>query len=512
MLGPGECALGIHVSEGRLRVVALQGGSSGPALAAVRDDPIPLVAVEESGVIRDPRALANAVAAAVGEHGIDPGSAASALAISGSSVLVRSLDLAQEGTPDIDAAVRAHVEHYSMFSMGDEIVGYEAHEHEGPEGESRLRVTLAATNRQVSESGWSMLRDVGGRAECVEASSLAACRAMAFAGELDLEAAAPTMALFLTSRRTQVLVICGRAVLFSHMLDLRAEDVAGGDDSATPEGHDRVATEVARCVQFFQRQFRDAEPLQQILFVSDAPIAREFYDKVAEATGVAARASAPLSGVPTAEQGGDVAELTNGSTLAPALGAALRAAEASDAFCIPLSVVRAERPKVDLRALAKMLAPGAILLLCFALGAIVTGSRAREADRREQFVEQQIAEVHASIAEGSDRLTAEQKAALLEAIEANKSLTAPGRATHAPEVIAALVEVLPVEARLENVTIDKEGDVSISGSIRSEADAVALTRAFEASEFIAFARLSSLRAAEADGEAYFDFDIVASVR
>jgi hypothetical protein len=512
MLGPGQCALGIHVSEGRLRVVALRGGDAGPSLAAVYDDAIPLVSVEHSGLIRDPHALATSVAAWAGQQGIDPSAATLSLAISGGSVLVRSLELAEDAASDVDGAVRAHVEHYSLFSMGDEVVGHEADEQEGPQGERSLQVTLAATSRQVAEPGWAMLQELRGRVQCVEASSLAACRAMAFAGELNLETAAPTMVLFLTSRRTEVLALSGRAVLFSHGLDLQLDDLVGaGDEAAATESYERVASEVARCVQFFQRQFRGTEPLQQILFVSDIPLADEFYEKVAAATGVAARASAPLAGVPAAQDAVPAAA-TDGAALAAAVGAALQAAEASEAFCIPLSIARVERRKVDLVALAKMLAPGVAILACFLLAAALTWSAARSAGHDEQFVGAQIAKELAGIRASAGGLTPEEKSHLLDSIEANKSLAAGGRATRPPEVIAALVSALPPGTSVEKLTIDKDGDISVTGTTQSEADAVALNRAFESADVIALARLSSLRVARTGDEAYVEFDIVASVR
>jgi hypothetical protein len=321
------------------------------------------------------------------------------------------------------------------------------------------------------------------------------------------------MVLFLTSRRTEVLAIAGRSVLFSHMLDLQLDDVVGvGGAEADPAQHERVAGEVSRCVQFFQRQFRASEPLQQILLVSDVPLADEFYQKVTELSGVSSRASLPLAGVPAEETDGQSAAAASSSALAAALGAALRAAEATDAFCIPLSMVRAERRKVNLVAVAKMLAPAAVILLCFGLAAAFTWSATLRAAQYEQFVAQQIEKEQAGILAGAGGLTAEQKSELLDAVDANKSLAAGGRATRPPEVIAALVAALPVGASVENVSIDKDGDISVKGSALTEADAVTFTRAFEAADAITFARLSSLRASQSEGVTYFDYDIVASVR
>ncbi len=513
MLGSGQCALGIHISEGRLRVVALRGGSDGPALAAIYDEPIPLVAVEHSGAIREPQTLADSIATWATQHGIDLSSSMLGLAVSGGSVLVRSLELGDDAAADVESAVRAHVEHYSLFSMGDEIVGFEIDAREEAEGSPRRQVTLAATSRQVAEPAWGLLQELGGRAACVEASNLAACRAMAFARELDLEAAAPTMVLFLTSRRTEVLAIAGRSVLFSHMLDLQLDDVVGaGGAEADPAQYERVAGEVSRCVQFFQRQFRASEPLQQILLVSDVPLADEFYQKVTEISGVSSRASLPLAGVPAEETDGQSVAAASSSALAAALGAALRAAEETDAFCIPLSLARAEGRKVNLAAVAKMLAPAVVILLCFGLAAAVTWSAALRAAQYEQFVAQQIEKEQAGILAGTGGLTAKQKSELLEAVDATKSLAAGGRATRPPEVIAALVAALPVGASVENISIDKDGDISVKGSVLTEADAVKLARGFEAADAITFARLSSLRAGQVEGETYFDYDIVASVR
>jgi len=131
---------------------------------------------------------------------------------------------------------------------------------------------------------------------------------------------------------------------------------------------------------------------------------------------------------------------------------------------------------------------------------------------QEQFVAEQIAKEQAGIRESTGGLSAEQKRHLLDAIDTNKSLASAGRATRPPDVIAALVAALPPRAAIQSMSIDKDGDISVKGSARTEADAVALTRAFEAADVIAFARLSSLRAAEQGGQSYFEFDIVASVQ
>ncbi|MFQ5810792.1 MAG: PilN domain-containing protein, partial [Armatimonadota bacterium] len=261
--------------------------------------------------------------------------------------------------------------------------------------------------------------------------------------------------------------------------------------------------------------YHDVHPLLlpggKLLFVSDVALADEFYEKVAAATGVPARASAPLAGVPAGDEGGQAAA-TDGATFAPALGAALRAAEASEAFCIPLSIVRDERRKIDLGALVKILAPGVVILACFLLAAALTWSAARTESYEEQRVKGLIAKELAGIEAGSGGLTAEEKSHLLDSIEANKSLAAGGRAIHAPDVIAALVAALPVGTSVEKLTIDKDGDISVKGTTRTEADAVALQRSFEAADAITLARLSSLRAAGAGDEAYVEFDIVASAR
>lgn len=522
---PGEQAVGVFLSRSSVRVALLESTAAGLQALALREAPLSVRAVDDSGLVRDPAQVAEAVRGALADTPVQ--TTDFRLALGGESLVLRNMSLPPMPAPEMREAIRAEIEHYSLFSLGEEVIGYQQAAAE--EQAEAVSLMVTATHRQLAESADAALAAMGGAGSGCELAILAGARAAGHAGQLASAPEGYTMLLLLGSWGSEAVIIGGGQVLFSHVLDLRIRNVLraaeGGEglgflEQAPQEGEGDeatdpaqvVATAAGRCVRFFQREMPGSAKVSLALTVSDVPLPDDFHAQLGERLGMAAREANPLASLEVVDpRWPREREDKAVSSYAPAIGAALAALDAwGNVFWAPLSPIPAEVGRAPARPLVPILLPAGVLLV----GLLATGAvfklQGSLAQRRAAGIETQI-RTAAQQTEATESMSPEEKRAMLAGIEQARATIEPKAAKQWYPVLDEIVARLPQGASLQALEIDESGNTLIKGTTPDQSGAAKLADELRGAPGISQVRLSSLEAVGESGAAV-SFELVAKVR
>ena len=523
----GQQAIGVFLSRGEVRVALLESTSEGVQALALREAPLAARVMDESGVVRTPENVAEAVREALA--GSPAQTTNVRLALGGDGLVLRNMAFPPMPAGDMREAIRAEIEHYSLFSLGEEVIGYQLGQPEGEAEEGSMSVVVTATHRHLAESADAVLAAMGADAAACELAILAGARALLHAGELSAAAEGYAMLLLLGSWGTEAIIAGDGQLLFSHVLDLRIRNVLRAADEAASGGFleqspDQaqdlgpvepaavVATEAGRCVRFFQRERPDSSQVRLALTMSDVLLTDEFHEQLGQRLGMPTRAANPLAGIEIVDPRwlGAVQERAV-SSYAPAIGAALAGlGMEADAFWAPLSVRAMEVRRQPGRPLLPVVLPGGMLLMVFlALGGTfkLEGSLAH---RKAASIESQI-QAAARQTQATESITPDQKQAILAGIERARPTLEPKAAKQWAPVLDQVVARLPQGTSLQSLEIDANGNALIKGTAPHESGTAKLVEALRLAPCFTGVRLSSLEAVRESGTAV-GFEVVAQVR
>ena len=504
----GRC-LGLYLSHGCAKAALLERDGRDVWVVALREASLPLGAIDESGAVRSPDMVGEGVSAALA--GVDAGGARVATAVGGNNMILRTMTLPPMRDGEVREAIRAEIAHYSLFSLGEEVVGYEAYS--AGEADAPRRLLVAATHRRVLESCEAAARTAGRMHEGVEAAILAAARAALVAGDLRSPEPTLTMLLLLGSWGTEALIVSEREVLFAHSVDLKAaalltegaasaqetlldrfdEAVESGALSRRAEAIRSLCVEASHCLRFFEREFPGSPPVARVGLFGDVPVSDDLERALGEHLRIPVLELDPCRSLHVADaacEGADQRGLR--AAYGPAIGAALRGLGIeAEAFAAPLAAGKRPSPEKERqKGLLLALVPGALLLvLCLALSGNL---RARVRDR-QAYVQRVRAEMERLDQDAAlSGMPLKEKQEVLEALDAAKGGIGAAK-TPRSEVLREIVARLPEDVHLQQAAVDERGRVVIEGFAAEGVSASELVVSLAGCDAFQSARLTSLQ-------------------
>ncbi|MFQ6096301.1 MAG: PilN domain-containing protein [Armatimonadota bacterium] len=523
----GRC-LGLYLSHGSAKATLLESDGEQVWISALREASLPLSAVDESGAVRSPEAVVEGITNAIA--GLQGAPVRVCLAVGGTDVILRTMTLPPMRDGEILEAIRAEIAHYSLFSLGEEVVGYQTYS--APEPDAPRRLLVAATHRRVVESCQAVGRAFGKPHEGLEGAILAAARAALVAGDLKSPEPALTMLLLLGGWGTEALILSEEEVLFAHSVDLKVsgtlteqaasaqetlldhfdEAVESGELSRRAEAIRSLCVEASHCLRFFEREFPDAPPVGRVGVFADVPVSDDVERALGEHLRIPVLELDPCRNIELTDPSSDGTDLrANRVVYAPAVGAALRGMGISpQSFAAPLAARKRPSPeRLRQKGVLLALLPGALLLVV----CLILSGHLRARVRHNQA---QVRAMHADIASLEQAaiqsgLPLKQKKEVLDALDAAKGRIAPAKTSRA-QVLQEVVSRLPRDARLSRAAIDERGRVSLEGFAAEGATASEIVVSLSNSELFQSLRLTSLKRIPGGASSGVQFQITGELK
>jgi len=164
-----KLSLGVDIGSHAVKICELAEGPSGHKLVSMGSSLLPVGAVED-GVLQDPGAVSNAIAALVKNLKVKTKKAA--ISISGYSVIVKKISLSVMTDEEMEKHIHSEAEQYIPFDIDDVYLDFQNLQ-TNTEDDDRTDVMLVAAKKDVVDAYLEMLKSTGLTASVVDVDAFA---------------------------------------------------------------------------------------------------------------------------------------------------------------------------------------------------------------------------------------------------------------------------------------------------------------------------------------------------
>jgi Tfp pilus assembly PilM family ATPase/Tfp pilus assembly protein PilN len=480
--------IGLDINDATICVVELRATAEGLQLVRSASAPTPPGSVLD-GAIAQPKTVAKAVRRLLRSGRFSVAGKRVAVSLASSAAVIRVTQLSGSGPSAIKEHIQQEIKRYAFFG-GDATINDFAVVTSAPGTKGHSQALLAAAREDTVHALVETVMKAGLELVLIDVSSLASARAVC--SKLPEAFAAVALAV-VEPGLIHAMVVQGGTVRFTHTA---ACPISIFDEAAG--GASDLASKIRSVLDFYDAEMGNLKDVQKILVCASQNTPDGLAARISQALeGIAVELYSPSSIV---QRTGLLSKAGDRRPTPCAVGLAMRAVGDSgfavSLNLLPEAIVQAQR----LRKRALLLATLAASLLLLALvGAGAIRLRLHALGRETIRGQMALASV---VAPSSPRQT-EAEIALIsrELAERDAFLGSARAAATWSTLLSELSMRIPEDVRLTSLEADRSGGLSVTGECLSLASAHRFAALLTESDLIRSAKVTTVRAGAAGGEA-----------